>query len=188
MLFDSTRHSHVPFGRRHAHWPVYPARTCIALVLATALTSCADSSGSGRDPANRASSATPNPTSEHIRVATGPVRADIRRLAADSYTADVHIATRLRDGTMLYVFHSVCTGSADGHCQAVDAFRDRSVNAAWHRSYTGVVELRPADDGFSVKVVDYAPSDPLCCPSRPPVVTVYTWNGSRIVAGPGSKH
>lgn len=114
------------------------------------------------------------------------VTADERTLAAESYTADSYVAAHLSDGASLYVFHSLCTGSADGHCQSIDAFRGKSKRPIWHRAYTGVVTLKPAQDGFSVKVTNYAPSDPLCCPSRPPTLTVYAWNGSQLIKQPVS--
>jgi hypothetical protein len=82
------------------------------------------------------------------------------------------------DGTVLVIFHSLCTGSADGHCQAVDVFHDRAPKAIWHRQYIGVKAIHVRSNGFSVEAYNYGPQDPLCCPSLPPVTDTYKWTGS----------
>lgn len=109
---------------------------------------------------------------------------DIAFLRRQSYTADYHVDV-VAGGTVFHVFHSVCTGSADGHCQAVDVFRDSKRHPVWHKQYIGVQRIRPSPKGFIVIADSYAPQDPLCCPSRPRVKDVYGWNGSRFVeSGP----
>ena len=89
------------------------------------------------------------------------------------------------DGTQLIIFHSVCSGSADGDCQAVDVFQAGKLRAIWHKQYATTLAVHALPDGFSVKAVTYAPSDPLCCSSLPPVVDVYRWKRSHFVeSGP----
>jgi hypothetical protein len=103
---------------------------------------------------------------------------DIGLLGHQGYSVDTTLTSALPDGTILYVFRSICTGSADGHCQAVDAFRGDDKKAIWHRQYIGVRGIRGVPNGFSVTATSYAAQDPLCCPSLPDVTDIYTWNGS----------
>ncbi|MGH2443945.1 MAG: hypothetical protein ACRDFX_12390, partial [Chloroflexota bacterium] len=110
------------------------------------------------------------------------VIADQNVLEAGSYTPDKHLSVDLASGARLYVFHSVCTGSADGKCQAIDVFKGGSPTVIWHRQFAQVLALTPAYHGFRVKSERYRPQDPLCCPSLPPVTTVYTWNGNALTA------
>lgn len=83
----------------------------------------------------------------------------------------------LPEASVLLVFHSVCTGSADGYCQAIDAFLNAQTRPVWHKSYFNILRLRATPRGFTVKASSYAPNDPLCCPSQPPVTDTYTWTG-----------
>jgi hypothetical protein len=38
----------------------------------------------------------------------------------------------------------------------------------------------PAPGQINVSYTNYAPNDPLCCPSLPPVTITYTWNGQSV--------
>lgn len=137
----------------------------IALPLLTALlAACASSSPRTSPPAT----ATPPASSlAHF----------VRILASDNYTVSHSTQGTMPDGTHLYVFSSVCTGSADGHCGAVDVFQSTSIRPLWHHQYMNVPIVRMLSHGFSVQVATYAPNDPLCCPSLPAVTDTYTWNG-----------
>lgn len=79
---------------------------------------------------------------------------------------------------MLIIFHSICTGSVDGHCQAVDVFRGSSQTPIWHRQYAGVLDIKAVTNGFAVRAVSYGAQDPLCCPSLPAVTDTFTWTGA----------
>lgn len=126
--------------------------------------------------------------SPHASVpATPTARRLARILAARSYTADRTLQETMPDGTHLYIVHSICTGSADGHCQAIDVFTARSNRPIWHRSYLTVESIRLLPHGFSVRSASYAPRDPLCCPNRPPIVTTYTWTGKGFTSGSPSR-
>src|ERR1700730_16727302 len=92
-----------------------------SLWLATTLlvtTFCAGCGSSGSAPA-----ITPQPT------ANGGVHKhliadrDTGLLSRQGYSVNTTLTTALPDGTVLYIFRSICTGSADGHCQSVDVFR-----------------------------------------------------------------
>lgn len=96
---------------------------------------------------------------------------------ASSYTPDRFLEGQLRNGGTFLLFHSVCTASADGHCQAVEVFRGHDAAPIWIGHYAGVKSFRFSPDGFTVTSVQYAPSDPLCCPSLAPITQEYRWNG-----------
>jgi hypothetical protein len=100
-----------------------------------------------------------------------------RAVLALGYTADSHLSESISHGPMLRLVHAVCTGSADGHCQAVFAFKGNARRPFWQHEYAGVLSLRTVPYGFVVRAVNYAPHDPLCCPSLPPVQDSFTWNG-----------
>ena len=110
--------------------------------------------------------------------------ADTRRLATQQYSVDHHVVGLLSNGIPFYVFHSVCTGSADGHCQAVDVFLGRERTARWHRQFAGVSALMATAGGFSLRLTDYLPTDPLCCPSGATRIYTYRWNGTAFAEAP----
>lgn len=148
------------------------ARDTVPLALSLVLAGCAASS----------TSVAPTPRLALTAVrADGPatvIRRDIRTLQAASYSADYHTGARMPDGTILLIFHSLCTGSTDGHCQAVDVFENSRPRPLWQHAYAGVLSIHTLRSGFSVRAVRYAPHDPLCCPSLPPITHVYLWTGS----------
>jgi hypothetical protein len=120
------------------------------------------------------------------------VKRDIAILRSLQFTPDKHVLVRAEGGVTLYVFHSVCTGSADGHCQAIHVFRGGERSPVWHRDYVDVLGMQPAPDGFVVRAADYSPGDPLCCPSGGPVTDTYRWTehgfreSGRLPRAPGS--
>ena len=107
---------------------------------------------------------------------------DRRTLLASSYTPDRYLEGHLRDGGTFLVFHSVCTGSADGHCQAVQVFRGHDSAPIWTGHFAGVKSFRVRSNGFTVTSVQYAPSDPLCCPSLAPITQEYRWTGKSFTS------
>jgi hypothetical protein len=147
-----------------------PPRIFLGLAVTLLIAGCGSSSGSPAASTPRATTSGLN--ARHI------LARDTRLLAAQSYTVDYHVVSLIPLGTPLYVFHSICTGSADGHCQAVDVFRGDESKSMWHGQYVGVRALRAAPNGFVITATSYASQDPLCCPSLPNVTDTYTWNGS----------
>ena len=101
-------------------------------------------------------------------------------LVSHSYTPDRELVINAH-GDIFRVIHSVCTGSADGHCQAIDVFAAGGSTPVWQHSYMGVLQIRSVANGFAVKALNFAPSDPLCCPSLPPVTDAYVWNGRGFI-------
>jgi hypothetical protein len=141
-------------------------RTLLILAFAAICAGCGGDSTSS-------SSRSSQRTSTHSIVAR-----DRAALAREGFSVDTTITQPLSEGSVLAIFHSICTGSADGHCQSVDVFRGGATQAVWHRQYIGVRLLRAVPNGFAVTATSYASQDPLCCPSLPDVRDVYTWNGS----------
>src|SRR5450759_3882564 len=116
------------------------------------------------------------------------VARDQKQLRASSYTPEGYVVSHTQGGAKILVFHTVCTGSADGHCQAIQVFRPQDPSPIWVGHYAGVQSFRPSLNGFTVTSVQYAASDPLCCPSLHPITREYRWNGKTFrSARPGSR-
>jgi hypothetical protein len=112
-------------------------------------------------------------------VPAADARADGALLLRRSYSPDYHLEVPIGASGTLLVFHSVCTGSADGHCQAVDAFE--GTRPVWHREYQDVLRVAPAANGFIVRSATYKASDPLCCPSGGESTESFVWRAGHVV-------
>lgn len=110
-------------------------------------------------------------------ITPGPATDLAALLRGRGYTPDYRIRVTVAPGQTIVVVHSVCTGSADGHCQALDAF-DRDGHDLWRRQYTDVLRLSPATRGFMVQSARYRAGDPLCCPTGGVRTERFVWNGS----------
>lgn len=161
---------------------------CIfALALAGCGTGHSVSSASAVPTVIQAPSSTAASSTEPGSIASTAAR-DRKWLLASSYTPDKYQVSRIDGKTTILVFHSVCTGSADGHCQAIQVFRAGGTSPLWIGHYAGVTSFHASPDGFTVTSIRYAASDPLCCPSLPPETREYTWNGKTFTASrPGSQ-
>ncbi|MGH2447073.1 MAG: hypothetical protein ACRDFS_00490 [Chloroflexota bacterium] len=102
---------------------------------------------------------------------------DLTYLRDHSFNVDRRLDVSLKS-VHLHIFHSLCAGSTDGHCQEVAVFRDGQARPIWQRHFTGVRSLKRLPNGFAITAESYAPSDPLCCPSMAPVTDSYIWTGS----------
>lgn len=85
-------------------------------------------------------------------------------------------------GGVLTVQKGICKDSADGRCQQLFIFLNgRFLGTDTFKPSQGITEVRPAGTGkFTATYAHYAPADPACCPSRPPVTITYTWDGNRL--------
>jgi hypothetical protein len=160
-------------------------------VLAFALAGCGASPSSSPataiPTASQAPSAIPTSTSGGGPIASTATR-DRKWLLASSYTPDKYEVSQIEGKITILVFHSVCTGSADGHCQAIQVFRTGDSSPLWIGHYAGVTSFHASPGGFTVTSVRYASSDPLCCPSLPPETREYKWNGKTFTSfRPGSQ-
>jgi hypothetical protein len=152
------------------------------LVAALSIFWCLELSGCGRSPHTSAPRtpvrlaipATPTGFSHSV------LSIHLAYLRARSFTPDRHFAVPLAGRHTLYVMHSICSGSSDGHCQEVDAFLDGQRDPLLDQQYAAVQRLGPTPNGFRLTVQSFLPSDPLCCPSGPMVTDTYTWNGHAL--------
>ncbi|MEU6264256.1 LppP/LprE family lipoprotein [Saccharopolyspora shandongensis] len=78
--------------------------------------------------------------------------------------------------------HAICTGSANGRCQAVFFFDGQQLV---HRVDVGLVNIL-SQDGRAVRVEFpvYAAGDPSCCPSGTPTQHTITVQNGRLDAQP----
>lgn len=125
-----------------------------------------------------------SPTATAAPIAPSSSSSEKAWLLRDGYTPDREIAVHA-GAAIFHVFHSICTGSADGKCQEVEVFRAGSTKPVWRRQYSTVGGLHAVPGGFSVTAANYRKGDPLCCPSGGSVTDTYRWSGSIFVeSGP----
>jgi hypothetical protein len=155
--------------------PPRTLRVAVAVLCTIILTACGSGSTSG-PPSTATAVPALSPSAAGARE-SGAVAGYASDLRKSGFTPDYHITVPVQGGETLYVFHSLCTGSADGHCHSVDVFTGAGRKPVWHKDYVGVFGLQPAKDGFQVRATSYARGDKLCCPSELPVIDTYTWNG-----------
>jgi hypothetical protein len=101
-------------------------------------------------------------------------------LQARELTPDRRLVVPLGRGNTLYVFHSVCSGSADGHCGEVDAFFDAGRDPVFDHQYPTMQRMEAIPGGFSITARSFKTTDPLCCPSGPTVTDRYAWHGGKL--------
>jgi serine/threonine-protein kinase len=85
-------------------------------------------------------------------------------------------------GGVLAVQKGICKDSATGRCQLLFIYLDeRFLGTDTLNASAGISDIRAAGTGrFSASYANYAPNDPGCCPSRPPVTITYTWDGTKL--------
>ncbi|MGH2589113.1 MAG: LppP/LprE family lipoprotein [Dehalococcoidia bacterium] len=92
------------------------------------------------------------------------------------------ISTTGPDGTTFIGLYGFRSPSADGGPQWVFFFNGATFLGEDTAVPSNGLSLAgsPAPSQINVQYANYAPSDPLCCPSLPPVTITYTWNGVRV--------
>ncbi len=87
-------------------------------------------------------------------------------------------------GRALIAIQGICTGSATGRCQKVFFFIDDTyLGTDTTGPSQGILDVSsPSSRQIAVTYVNYAPTDPGCCPTRSPVTITYTWDGNRLTA------
>ena len=113
---------------------------------------------------------------------TAQIAADSQKVVALGYDVFGVVTTVGPDGSNFIALSATKIGTADGYTQWVFFFdgttylgTDTAVPSP-QLSLTG----SPAPGQVNVQYINYAPSDPLCCPSLPPVTITYTWNGTNV--------
>lgn len=85
-------------------------------------------------------------------------------------------------GGRLSAVKGVCQGSADGYCQQVFFFDNgQYLGTDTLATSRGIINVAAGGAAkIAITYAQYAPEDPLCCPSLAPVTIVYTWTGSTL--------
>jgi hypothetical protein len=149
------------------------APALVVVLCGAVITGC----GHGGAPSSTQTVPTPVPPTTTVSVDVARFNAFVR---AQQYTPDRQLVLHLTNDSSLIVIQAICTGSADGHCQAVFVFKDGQHRPVWRRDFNGILGLTLTKDGFVVRSPHYAPDDPLCCPSLPDQETVAHWSGNQI--------
>lgn len=102
-------------------------------------------------------------------------------LLHNEYSPVSEFSAVMPDGAVLRSYTSLCKGSADGHCQAVDVFVGAGVHRVLHRSYTTVQSVQARSGQIVITSRGFAPSDPLCCPTGHSKIEVWKWVGNKLV-------
>ncbi len=112
--------------------------------------------------------------------------ANMSAALAEGYLPTGRYAAVDAGGERLFALHSICLDSADSYCQKVLFFLDtRYVGPDTFRPSRSILDVVPGPAAGEVTVyyANYAPGDPDCCPSGPPVPIPYFWDGQRLRTG-----
>jgi|GEM_PF-2688108 len=110
------------------------------------------------------------------------VLADIQQVVAMDYDVFGVVTTAGPDGSTFIAIAGSKIGTADGATQWVFFFNGTTYLGTDTAVPSPFLSLAgsPAPGQIEVKYVAYARNDPLCCPTLPPVIITYTWNGSTV--------
>ena len=92
------------------------------------------------------------------------------------------VTTYSLDGSSFIAVAGTAIGSADGYSQWVFFFSGSTYLGTDTSQPSPQLSLAGSAGGGQIGVtyVNYAASDPLCCPSLAPITITYTWDGSRV--------
>ncbi len=113
---------------------------------------------------------------------TGQVLSDMQKVLSLGYDVTGVVTTYGPDGSSFIGISGAKLNNADGGPQWVFFFTGASylgTDTAVPSSFLALAGT-PAAGQISVSYQNYAPGDPLCCPTLPPVTITYTWNGSTV--------
>ena len=114
-----------------------------------------------------------------------PSRAYEARISALGFTPiGTPVSTDDGSGGSLVALKGICVGSATGRCQQVFFFHNGEYLGTDMLSPSlGILDVQYAGVAkIAVTYVNYAPSDPGCCPSLAPVTITYSWDGTQLKA------
>ena len=123
------------------------------------------------------------PQQTGARGTVAAIKADLDAVLAQGYEPfQVQVNVGARGGDLIAIAGTFIQ-SADGYNQWVFFFLDGT--------YLGTDTAVPSPGlqitgnagpgAISVQYVAYGPNDPLCCPTLPPAVITYTWDGSSLI-------
>jgi len=115
---------------------------------------------------------------------TSQVLADVQTVLGMGYDASGVVTTASPVGSSFIGISGVNVASADGASQWVFFFSGTTYLGTDTADTSPSLSLAgsPGSGQIDVKYSAYAPSDPLCCPSLPPVTITYTWDGASVTA------
>jgi len=114
------------------------------------------------------------------------LQTDRARVSSLGFRPGEHAITADGQGGNLIAIKGTCANSADGSCQQVFFFiGTRYLGTDTLNISKAIGNIAPAGPArIQVTYPNYRASDPLCCPSQPPVTITYTWNGERLRPNP----
>jgi LppP/LprE lipoprotein len=110
------------------------------------------------------------------------VFSDMRAVLAMKYDVSGVVTTFAPDGSSFIGISGIPIGSADGGGQWVFFFTGTTylgTDTAVPSSFLAFAGS-PGPGQIAVSYTAYAPADPLCCPTLPPVTITYTWDGAAV--------
>lgn len=159
-------------------------------LLAALLVGCAAPPSAGPDQANPPESAAPQTqapaqTQTPAQTQSAPVADNFDLAAALALIEGQGFTPDQPEGQLhgpIRAIHAMCTGSANGRCQAVFFFDGQQLV---HRMDVGLVRIL-SQDGKAVRVEFpvYASGDPGCCPSGTPTQHTITVQNGKLDAQP----
>jgi hypothetical protein len=110
------------------------------------------------------------------------IAADSRQVVAMGYDLIGVVTTAGPDGGTFVGIAGTKIGTADGYTQWVFFFNGTTYLGTDTAVPSPQLQLvgSPGAGQIAVQYTNYAPDDPLCCPSLPPVTITYTWDGTRV--------
>jgi LppP/LprE lipoprotein len=117
-------------------------------------------------------------------IITTDVTADADYVVSQSYDPFQTLITPTTPGSPpLVAIAATQVPSADGYTQWVFFFLGSTFLGTDTADPSPQLELAgsPGPSQVNVQYTNYAPGDPLCCPSLPPVTITYTWDGVSLV-------
>jgi LppP/LprE lipoprotein len=114
---------------------------------------------------------------------TADVATDADYVTAQSYEPfQILITPTTPDGPPLISIAAFQTPTADAYTQFVFFFIGSTFLGTDTSAPSPQLELTgsPGPSQVDVQYANYAPNDPLCCPSLPPVTITYTWDGASL--------
>ena len=120
-------------------------------------------------------------------VSLAQIAANGQQVVARGYDASSVVTTLAPDGQTLIAIAGSRLGSGSGNGSPQWAFFFLGTTYLGTDTAVPSTQLQlagsPATGQIDVRYGNYAPDDPLCCPSLPPVTITYTWDGTTLVAG-----
>lgn len=121
--------------------------------------------------------AAPTPQQIAAQIATTHETKD----SSEGFVGSTPVTVGDGSGGFLTAVPALRNPSADGHGDLVFFWHNQSFLGWDTNEETWNVAVRAkGTDAIEATYADYAPGDPACCPSLPPVTITYSWNGTGL--------